>query len=78
MFPSHDLELDRFVTIDRHAYCAWRGWKKTDIKRIPKLTGKHYTRVAKSYVKGAKHLNIHPSQLQAVVWITYRDLQNKE
>lgn len=58
-----------FVTIDRHAWKAYKGLKDGGSVR---LTKKQYIECANVYKKTAHFLGLVPSQLQAIVWIQYK------
>jgi len=59
-----------YVTIDRHAYAiAMPG----DYKGLHLAA---YTRVANGYKMAANRIDILPCQLQAILWIDYRNKQN--
>ena len=61
------------VTIDRHAVKVANNVYKGGGVSISK---KQYFNTQNAYIKTAKKLNIKPYQLQAVVWVKYRQLRN--
>jgi len=61
---------DEHVTVDRHAVKALRGMKQGGSVNI---TAKEYKRAETAYKKTAKYLGILPAELQAVVWLAYKD-----
>ena len=62
-------ENPNFVTIDRHMIIALGlDWKS--------ITGKRYKEASDKLIKRAKILDILPNQLQAIIWETYKDIQD--
>ena len=68
------------VCIDGHAYAIWLG-KQVPTTQTPNLrTGKLFERIQKHYIAVAKRSltlcgqALTPTELQAVTWVTYRDL----
>ena len=59
------------VCIDRHAYTIATGEPYKGLKP------KQYRLVADHYKRAAKRLNVMPSQLQAVLWVDYRNKLTK-
>lgn len=66
MYPG-DMEP---VTIDGHAYCIWIGQRMTmkavAVKRF------RYAEVAGDYRDAARSISIVPCQLQAILWFTWK------
>jgi len=60
----------QLVTVDSHAYNAYKGTAGI-IKGISK---QDYILASQAYQTLASKLDIRPSQLQAVIWLTYRRL----
>lgn len=58
-----------FVTIDRHAYKAYKGITQGGNIAINKTT---YEKTAKAYKRLAKRLELKPCELQAIIWLSYR------
>lgn len=67
LFP----DSPEYVCIDRHAYTIATG------DTYKGLTPKQYRLVADHYKRAAKRLNVMPSQLQAVLWVDYRNKLTK-
>lgn len=63
-------DSNEYCTIDRHAYAI-----VTDDTHIH-LTPKRYELIAGHYKRAANKLGIKPCQLQAVLWVDYRNKQN--
>lgn len=61
---------DKHVTIDRHAFKAYK--KQTKAGSVS-ITPKQYELARKAYARKAKELNIVPCQLQAIIWMAYRE-----
>ena len=58
------------VTIDRHAFrIAVNSMKADEIC----ITEKRYRNMVKAYQIAADKLNLSPSQLQAITWISFRE-----
>jgi hypothetical protein len=66
------LGCNQSVCIDRHAYTIATG------ETYKGLTPKQYRLVAEHYQKSAKRLGVMPSQLQAVLWVDYRNKLQKD
>jgi hypothetical protein len=63
------------VTIDRHAIAAWQGVKDgTGGSR--RVTTAQYKKIESDYVSVANKVNLLPHQLQAIIWVTYKQLNN--
>lgn len=60
------------VCIDRHASAIAYGRTLTDTERGA-LVGVTYQRLQNAYRKAASVLNLKPSELQAVTWVTWRN-----
>lgn len=63
-----------YITIDGHMINAYYG-------RLGKVLNKHFTpkyynRIAKQYIKLAKLCNIKPCQLQAIIWLAFKRINN--
>jgi len=56
-----------YCTIDRHAYRIATG------KEYNSLTPKQYRDIAGHYVKAANKIGILPNQLQAILWVNFRE-----
>lgn len=65
-FNILDPANGEYVTIDRHAYTIATG------ETYKGLTPKTYRTIAAHYIASAKRLGILPSQLQAALWVDYR------
>jgi hypothetical protein len=64
-----------FVCLDRHAINAWHGYLCEDKARARFAASKlRYVRVAEDFRAVSRELGILPSQLQAILWIVWRDL----
>jgi hypothetical protein len=68
-FYKNILLDDNYVTIDRHAYKALHGIKKGGSEAI---TPKRYDSATKAYQDTAKQLGIKGYELQAIVWLQYK------
>lgn len=64
-----------FVCLDRHAINAWHGYLCEDDAR-KRFAGskRNYALVSADFVAVARELSILPHQLQAVLWVVWRDL----
>jgi hypothetical protein len=62
------------VTIDGHAYCAWVG-KRMTMKQVVYLNFP-YEQVADGYRSVAESVKVLPCQLQAVLWFTWKRINN--
>jgi thermostable 8-oxoguanine DNA glycosylase len=73
---AHNISYQdsKMVTIDRHAIKICFG--KFDSKEIL-ITAKRYKEAQKAHEILADELGIMPSQLQAIVWVTYKRLVNR-
>lgn len=69
----YDLKNINAVTIDRHAVKVANNVYSGGGISISK---KQYYTTKGAYIKAAKKLHIKPYQLQAVVWVKYRELMN--
>ena len=80
-FYYNILHFDKIksVTIDRHAI-GTIIYNKRNIKTISdgqsQMTKKQYDFFADCYKEAAKELNLLPQQLQAIVWVTYRNFKD--
>ena len=72
-YNIYDLNNEEIVTIDRHAVKVANNVYKGGGVSVSK---NQYKLTEKAYIKVAKKLNIKPYQLQAVVWVKYRQLRN--
>tara|TARA_R110000796_G_scaffold90118_3_gene193814 strand:+ start:1541 stop:2167 length:627 start_codon:yes stop_codon:yes gene_type:complete len=72
-YNIYNLKNTNIVTIDRHAVKVANNIYKGGGVSISK---KQYFNTQKAYIKTAKKLSIKPYQLQAVVWVKYRQLRN--
>lgn len=63
-------ECTEHVTIDRHAFKAYKGKTKAGSVSV-KVTD--YRKAKKAYQRKAKELNMLPNQLQAIVWMSFRE-----
>ncbi len=63
-------ESPEHVTIDRHAYRIAKGCDYTS------MTKNQYLEIVKAYTRAAKRIGILPCELQAVLWIDYRNKEN--
>lgn len=62
-----------YVTIDGHAYAAWLGrYITTDKIKVPK-GGPNREACRLAYVTLADELGLLPSELQAILWLAWRD-----
>lgn len=61
----------RAVCIDRHAFEVWQGKRYKDSER-PTVTPKRYREAAEAYQRAADTLELRPSELQAITWLTWR------
>lgn len=61
-----------FVTIDRHAYSIALG-RECDDKERQSIRRKLYETLKAAYIEAAKHVGLSPAQLQATVWLTWRN-----
>ena len=67
------------VCIDGHAYAIWAG-KRLVLQSVPKMSPKVFAHIQKHYRAVAKRAEsicgqaLTPTELQAVTWVTYRDL----
>lgn len=67
------------VCIDGHAYSIWAG-KRIVLQSVPKMTPTVFAHIQKHYRAVAKRAEsicgqaLTPTELQAVTWVTYRDL----
>ena len=68
-FYKNILLDDNYVTIDRHAYKALHGIKKGGSEAI---TPKRYDSAVRAYQETAKQLGIKGYELQAIVWLQYK------
>jgi len=63
------------ITIDGHAYhIAMFGMERLSIPKAPGMTPTVYGHFQQAYHQAAQILNVLPSVLQAVTWVTYRNL----
>ncbi len=60
----------KHVTIDRHALKAFKGIKKGGSVFV---SPSEYKRVGDAYRRTAEHLGLLPCQLQAIVWLAYKE-----
>ena len=63
-------ESSEYVTIDRHAYRIATGLE------YGQITPKQYREIALHYTQSAHKIGILPNQLQAVLWVNFRDQNN--
>jgi len=63
------------VVVDGHAYGIWLG-ERRPLAKTPKLSPKLYQTVADAYAEAARAVGVAPSQMQAVTWVTWRNLHN--
>lgn len=69
------------VTIDGHMFNIWNGSKKPlksrdPLKRIERIAGRLYRNVADDLRKVARKRGMIANQVQGVLWITWRRLNN--
>ena len=63
------------VCIDGHVWAIAHG-KRISLEDVPPIGRRAYNRLSVSYATVAKQLGLRPSQLQAVVWVVWRQLHN--
>jgi len=63
------------VTIDRHVIAAWEGIKDGS-GGSRRVTAHQYKKIESGYVSVANKVGILPHQLQAIIWVTYKQLNN--
>jgi hypothetical protein len=59
------------VCIDGHAYSVWLGDRVT-LANVPKIGPKLRAQIKADYKRAADHLQMDPSAIQAVTWLTWR------
>lgn len=64
----------RFITIDGHMFCIWKNKRET-MKTVA-ISGFEYEKVANDFKKVAKANNLIPNQLQAILWFTWKRINN--
>ena len=81
-FKRNILGCKESVTIDGHAFCISAGIVNA-LKKVPSISAKNYKIISDEYRQATKminkkyNLNLIPSQLQAITWVTYKRLHNK-
>jgi hypothetical protein len=70
----YNPDSSEHVTIDGHAINAYYG--KLGKVKNKYFTPKHYSRIAKAYIKGAKLHGILPNQYQAIIWVVFKRIHN--
>jgi len=63
-----------YVTVDGHAINAYYG--KVGSVKNKYFTPKHYNRIAKAYKKLAAKYNLLPCQIQAIIWLSFKRINN--
>jgi len=63
-----------YITIDGHAINAY--YNKLGIVENKYFTPKYYDKIANSYKRIAKKFNLLPNQFQAIVWLTFKRINN--
>jgi hypothetical protein len=59
------------VTIDRHAIAAWEGDGERGSRAVHAAL---YKKIENDYIKAAKKVGIMPHDFQAVIWVTYKTI----
>ena len=67
----------RDVCIDGHAYSVWRG-ERIPTTKTPSIGIKLRARIKDDYKAAASILEIQPSTLQAITWVTWRRLYGRK
>lgn len=69
------------VCVDGHAFAIWQG-KRTPASNVGTITPKQYKAIREDYIAASKFSlwitgqHLTPSEVQAVTWVTYRNLHN--
>lgn len=71
-FHRNILLDDRYLTVDGHAYCIWKG-VRLPVGKVPRIGKGLYETISRAYrLVSARTENLSPMQVQATTWITYR------
>jgi len=70
-------KADNHVTIDRHAISVAIG-RSINESEGRGITDAQYEFLSSCYIDASKKIGILPNQLQAVTWVKWRELKNKD
>jgi hypothetical protein len=68
---------DTFLTLDSHAFNAWKGYRATGSK-LPGMPAAERRQAVKDYTRAAEVKGETPAAFQAVIWLVWKRYKNKE